>query len=74
MTINCFIVLSTSDGVGCAEIRVTSLLQLARLMPAQVVRYVVEEKGPSMYAPVTDGELYDLLVGVIRDIDPGQRH
>ena len=68
MTRRCFVILSTDHGLGYAEVVVNSLQQLALLMPAQVVRYVVEDKGETIQAPVTDDELHDLLTGVVRDI------
>lgn len=57
-----------------AEIHVNSLHQLAVLMPASVISYEVYDNGECPRAAVSDGELYDLLVGVVRDIDLQARH
>ena len=69
MTLNCFVILCTSNGRGFAEVRVNSLHQLARLMPASVVSYVASHNGDSARGPIRDAELYDLLMGLISDID-----
>lgn len=73
MTKNCLLSLSTSTGHGVAEIHVNSLHQLAVLMPASVVCYEVYDNGECPRGLVSDAELYDLLVGVIRDIDLNSR-
>ena len=70
MTLNCIVCMSTPEGCGFAEVRVNSLHQLAVVMPAPVVSYEVRSQVecPSG-AQVVDAELFDLLIGVVHDIE-----
>lgn len=71
MAKKCVIKLSTPDGLAIAEVHVSSLHQLALLMPATVITYEVEDQGVSGRGPVSDSELYDLLIGLIASIGEG---
>jgi hypothetical protein len=68
MTTNCLLTMTTISGQCCAEVRVNSLHQLALLMPPSVVSYELIDKGLSAHPFVSDQELFDLLVGVVRDL------
>jgi len=70
MTLNCLVCMSTPDGCAFAEVRVNSLHQLAVVMPAPVVTYEIRcQVECACGAQVLDAELFDLLIGVVRDIE-----
>lgn len=69
MTKNCLVTFFTSIGHGVAEINVNSLHQLAVLMPASVVSYEVQDNGDEARGPVSDVELYELLLDLVSDIN-----
>ena len=70
MTIRCLLSIVCPAGKGFGEVKANSLHQLALIMPAAVVSYEVrhidEESG---YATVDDSELFDLLAGLLKDIE-----
>ena len=69
MTLICLVSLSTPDGCGFAEVRVNSLHQLAVVMPAPVVSYEIRyQVNCGCGTQVLDVELFDLLMGVVKDI------
>jgi hypothetical protein len=70
MALNCLVHLSISAGQGFAEVRVNSLHQLALIMPASVISYEVRRPAESVSsAHVEDAELFEVLLGIVRDIE-----
>ena len=68
MTKSCLVTIVTSTGHCVAELHINSLHQLALLMPASVISYEVYDNGESSLGAVSDSELYDLLLGLIKGI------
>lgn len=68
-TKNCLVTFCTSNGRGAAELCVNSQHQLALLMPATVISYEVQDNGECARSHVNDNELYDLLLGLVGDLD-----
>ena len=70
MTIRCLLSIVSPAGEGYGEVKANSLHQLAAIMPAAVLSYAVrhihEEPG---YAAIDDSELFDLLAGLLEDIE-----
>lgn len=69
VTKKCLVTFTIAAGEGVAEVHVNSLHQLAVMMPASVISYAVLDHGDSARGMIDDAQLYDLLLGVIRDTD-----
>lgn len=76
MAICCLISLTTTAGTGYVEVCINSLHQLALIMPAPVISYEVQRQvDQTIHSQnILDNELYDLLIGLLDDIEKGQKH